>query len=111
MVDGICSMLLYDTGICCYAFIYFFFFCVCVLLFISFLYILFKNLVLINRQNDPRYQHVLAFCAFLTGAIPKGLILQIFVFNVCVCLVLCEFLLGLILWFGENLYFDDLCAE
>ena len=35
-----------------------------------------KNLVLINRRNGPRYQRVLALCAFLTGAIPKGQILQ-----------------------------------
>ena len=36
----------------------------------------FFNLVLINRRNGPRYQRVLAVCAFLTGAILKGLILQ-----------------------------------
>ena len=36
-------------------------------------FILFKNLVLINRRNGPRYQRVLAMCAFLTGVIPKGL--------------------------------------
>ena len=32
------------------------------------------------------------------------------VFDVCVCFVLCKFVLGLILWFLENLWFDDLCA-
>ena len=37
--------------------------------------IVFVYLVLINRRNGPRYQHVLALCALLTGAIPKGLIL------------------------------------
>ena len=37
-------------------------------------FILFKNLVSINRRNGPRYQRVLALCAFLTGGIPKGLI-------------------------------------
>ena len=37
-----------------------------------------KNLILINQQNGPRYQRVLALCAFLTGAIPKGLILREF---------------------------------
>ena len=36
----------------------------------------FLNLVLINQRNGPRYQHVLALCAFLTGVILKGLILQ-----------------------------------
>ena len=33
-----------------------------------------KNLVSINRRNGPRYQRVLALCAFLTGVIPKGLV-------------------------------------
>ena len=36
----------------------------------------FFNLVLINRRNGPRYQHVLALCVFLTGVILKGLILR-----------------------------------
>ena len=47
----------------------------------------------------------------LTGVIPKGLILKNFVFDVCVCFVLCKFVSGLILWFMDNLWFDDLCAE
>ena len=34
-----------------------------------------------------------------------------FVFNVCVCFVLCKFVSGLILWFLDNLWFDDLSAE
>ena len=74
MVGGMCSMLPYDTGIYCYAFIQYFriFFIASVH---SFFYILFLNLVLINRRNGPRYQRVLALCAFLTGVIPKGLIL------------------------------------
>ena len=67
LVGDMCSMLPYGTGICCYAFIYFFY---------CFLYFKKKNLVLINRRNGPRYQRVLALCAFLTGAILKGLILQ-----------------------------------
>ena len=36
----------------------------------------FKNLVLINQQNGLQYLCVLALCAFLTGAIPKVLILR-----------------------------------
>ena len=32
-------------------------------------------------------------------------------FDICVCFVLCKFVSGLILWFLENLWFDDLCAE
>ena len=46
-------------------------------------------------------------CFFLTGVIPKGLILRTFVLNVCVCFVLCKFVSGLILWFLDNLWFDD----
>ena len=40
LVDGMCSMLPYDTGICCYAFIWyfnFFFYCFCPFLFYTFL--------------------------------------------------------------------------
>ena len=29
-------------------------------------------------------------------------------FDVYVCFVLCNFVSGLILWFGDNLWFDDL---
>ena len=31
--------------------------------------------------------------------------------DVCACFVLCKFVSGLILWFLENLWFDDLHAE
>ena len=55
------------------------------LLSISF-FILFKNLVLINRLNGSRYQRVLALCAFLTGVIPKGLILRK-KFVCCMCML------------------------
>ena len=80
--------------------------------YVHFFFILFFfNLVLINRRNGPRYQRFLASCAFLTGAMPKGLILRKFVFDVCVFFVLCVFVSGLILWFGDNLWFDDLRAE
>ncbi len=48
-------------------------------------FILFKNLVLINQRNGPRYQHVLVLCAFLTGVIPKGLILRKFCVR-CLCM-------------------------
>ena len=48
------------------------------LLSIPFLLYFKKNLVFINRRNGPRYQRVLALCAFLTGAIRKGLILRKF---------------------------------
>ena len=75
---------------------------------VSFLYF-FKTLVLINRRNGPRYQHVLALCTFLTGAIPKGLILRRKKkFDVCVCfLYIC---VRTELLFLDNLWFDDLRA-
>ena len=57
----------------------------------SFFLYFFLNLVLINRRNGPRYQRVLALCAFSTGVIPKGLILRNFVSDVYVCFVLCKF--------------------
>ena len=43
--------------------------------------------------------------------IPKGLILRKFVSDVCECFVLCKFVSELILWFWDNLWFDDLRAE
>ena len=84
LVGGMCSMLPYDTGICCYAFISYFriFYCFCPFLFYTF----FSNLVLINRRNGPRYQRVLALCAFSTGVIPKGLILRKFCVR-CLCML------------------------
>ena len=111
-------MLPCGTGICCYVCMY-----VCVCIFFLFLVSIFFsfsfyssssffNLVLINRRNGPRYQRVLASCAFLTGVIPEGLILSkmlssmfvyvLFYINVCT---------GLILWFLNSLWFDDLRAE
>ena len=76
----------------------------------SFFILLKKNLVLINRRNGPRYQRVLTLRAFLTGVIPKGLILRKFCVR-CLCFVLGKFVSGLILWFRDNLWFDDLLAE
>ena len=32
-----------------------------------------------------------------------------FVYDVCVCFVLCKFVSGLILWLLENLWFDYVC--
>ena len=74
-------------------------------------FIFFLNLVLINRRNSPRYQRVLALCAFVTGVILKGLILRKFCVR-CLCMFcLCKFMSGLILWFMDNLWFDNLRAE
>ena len=43
--------------------------------FFRYIYMLFKNQILINQWSGPRYQHVQALCAFLTGAILKRQIL------------------------------------
>ena len=52
-------------------------------------FILFLNLVSINRRNGPRYQRALR--AFSTGMIPKGLILGKFCVR-CLCVFcLCKF--------------------
>ena len=81
-VVGVCCMLPYGNGVCCYAFINFFFF------FIASVHAFFKllfNLVLINRQNGPRYQRVLVLSAFLTGVVLKGLIFRKFC-DRCLCI-------------------------
>ena len=59
---------------------YNFFYCFCTFYFLY----TFKNQVLIMRRNGPRYQRVLAVCAFSTGAIPKGFILR--KLYACVCM-------------------------
>ena len=79
LVGCMCSMLPYGTSICCYAFMKFF------NIFLLLLSIA-LNLVLINWQNGPRYQHVLALCASLTGAILRDLFFENFVFDACVCM-------------------------
>ena len=38
------------------------------------------------RRNGRQYQHVLALCDLLTAVILKGLTLQKFVSDVCVCM-------------------------
>ena len=83
-------------------------YCFCPFLF----YILFKNLVLINRRNGPRYRLVLALCAFFnrggTEATNFSKILCSMIVYVLFYVNLCT---GLILWFLNNLWFDDMCAE
>ena len=69
-VMHLCNILDFFLLLLSIPFLYFFFF--------------FFNLVLINRRNGPRYQIVLALCAFLTGAILKELIL----YKICVCICL-----------------------
>ena len=51
-------------------------------------------------------------CFFLTGVTPRGLVLQKIVCSMFVYVLfyggLCT---GLILWFSNNLWFEDLCGE
>ena len=61
-------------------------------------FILFKNLVLINQWNGPRYQRVLALCAFFNRGnteVTNSLTILCFTF-VYVLLYLCKFGSGLI---------------
>ena len=54
------------------------------------------------RWNGRRYQHVLALCALLTRVILKGLTLQIFVSDVCVCMFyFCE-VTGFVDWLDKG---------
>ena len=91
LVGCMCSMLPYGTGICCYAFIYFFFYCCCPFLFYTFLESgIDKSMVWSTIPACPSLM-----CVFLTGAIPKGLVLRknkslMFVY------VFCTFVSGLI---------------
>ena len=81
------------------------------LLLLSIPFILFfKSGINKSMEWSVRYQRVLASCAFLTRAIPKGLILRkknglMFLY------VFCTFVSGLILLFWDNLWFDDLRAK
>ena len=72
LVGGMCSMLPYDTGICCYAFIYFrIFYCFCPFLFHTFL----KS----GIDKSTEWTTIPAcpsLMCFFNRVIPKGLILR-----------------------------------
>ena len=74
-----------------HAYIWHWYLLLCIfILFIAFVHsfshlIIFFYLVSKNRRNGPRYQRVLALCAFLTGVVPKGLILRK-MFVRCLCI-------------------------
>ena len=78
----------------------------------SFFILFFLNLVLINRRNGPRYQRILSLMCFFNKGDTEGtnsskILCSMFVyvsFDVNLCT-------GLILWFLNNLWFDDLRAE
>ena len=52
------------------------------------------------------FSKTMAKCFVVTNSLKK----KKKVFDVCVFSVLCEFVSGLILWFLDNLWFDDLRA-
>ena len=81
MVGGMCSMLPYGLGVCHYAYTY--------------IYIKKKSST-DKSDKSPRYQLVLAFCAFSTSVIPFHLFFQKLVFDVCMfCSI---FVSRLLLW-------------
>ena len=57
-------------------------------------YYTFLNLVLVNRRNGPRYQRVLALCAFFNRGDAEGTSSSKILFDVCVCFVLCNLCQG-----------------
>ena len=92
--------------ICTYSRTHIFFLIIIASIHSFFFYILFffYNLVLINRRKGPRYQRVLALCAFCNRGDTERthsskILCSMFVY------VLCKFVSGLILWF------DNLRAE
>ena len=76
-------MLPYGTGICWYALIQYFYFFIAS---VPFLILLLKSGLdkSMERSTIPACPSLV--CFFLTEEIPKGLILENFVFEVCVCM-------------------------
>ena len=92
LVGGKCSMLPYGICIYCYA----------LLSTPFFIYrYTFKNLVLINRRNDPRYQRVLALCTFFfkQGQYRWNWFFETKLLDVCVCfLYICVWTDFVVFW-------------
>ena len=81
------------------------------LLFIPFFILFFFfNLVLINPRNGRRYQRVLSLCTFLTGVIPKGLILRQFCLMFVYVLLYGNLCQDWFCWFGITYYDVILCC-
>ena len=85
MVGGMCSMLPYGSCICYYSFIHIF---IIIILSVHSYFIKFLKSGIDKSEESPRYQHVLAFCAFfvcffLTRVISDRLSLGKFVFDFC----------------------------
>ena len=102
-------MLPYGTVICCYAFIYiFFFYCICSFLFYTF----FKSGIDKSTEWSMIPDCPSLMCFFNRGGTEgtnssSKILCSMFVY-VLFYVDLCT---GLILWFLNNLWFDDLHAE
>ena len=103
-------MLPYDTGICCYAFIYFLkiFYCFCPFLFYAFFL---KSGIDKTTEWCTIPASPSLMCFFNRGG-TEGTYSSRVLCSMFVCVLFCVSLCaGLILWFLSNLWFDDLCAE
>ena len=108
MVGGICSMLPYGTSICCYAYIsHLIFFIASVH---SFLYIPFLKSGIDKSTEWSTIPACPSLTCFFNRGNTEGTKSSKKFGLMSVCFVLYKFVSGLILWFLENLWFDDLCA-
>ena len=82
------------------------YYCLC-----PFLFCTFKKSGIDKSMEWSTIPALCAFFFFFNSGNTKGTDSSKILFDVCVCFVLCKFVSGLILWFFENLWFDDLCAE
>ena len=109
MVGGMCSMLPYGTGICCYAFKFFFFYCFC-----PFLLYTFKKPGIAKSTEWSTITvcpSLMCFFFFNRGNTEGTNSSKILCLMFCVYFVICKVVSGLILLFLGNLWFDDLCEE
>ena len=97
------------TGICCYAFIYIYMLFFLLLLSIPF-FIPFLNLVLIILTEWSTIPACPSLMCFFNMGDTEGTNSSKILCSMFVCFVLCKFVSGLILWFMDNLWFDDLRA-
>ena len=117
MVGGMCIVLPYGTGICCYASIYFFSILYCFCPFLSFFVFLFLIHTFLKKSvtdKSTEWSTILACVLLLLllffnrgnaeGTNASNILCLIF------CFMSCKLVSGLILWFMETLWFDDLCA-
>ena len=89
LVGGMCSMLPYDTGICCYAFIF-------VIFVIASVHSFFMPFLKSGIDKLTEWSMIPRGDTKGTNSLKK------IVLDVCVCFILCKFVSGLILWFLDN---------